>query len=139
MASATLSAPEKRPFLSDGMPTVLAMAAVLLVVHCIFNNRYDYFRDEFDYLACAQHLGWGYVDQPPLIPWLTRLSLVTLGDSLRAIRFMPALAMSLTVVFTAVITRELGGRAFALICSAASVVASPFYLNNGAMVTTNYL
>src|SRR6266436_6318906 len=139
MATTSISAPDKRPFLSDGMPVVLAMAAALLVLHIIFNNRYDYFRDEFDYLACAQHLAWGYVDQPPLIPWLTRLSLITLGGSLRAIRFLPTLAMSLTVVFTAVITRELGGRAFALICSAASVVASPFYLNNGAMVTTNYL
>jgi len=139
MASATLSAPEKRPFLSDGMPTVLAMAAVLLVVHCIFNNRYDYFRDEFDYLACAQHLGWGYVDQPPLIPWLTRLSLVTLGDSLRAIRFIPALAISGVAVLTATITRELGGRAFALICAAAAVVASPVYLNAGSLLTTNCL
>ena len=139
MASATLSAPEKRPFLSDGMPTVLAMAAVLLVVHCIFNNRYDYFRDEFDYLACAQHLGWGYVDQPPLIPWLTRLSLVTLGDSLRAIRFIPALAISGVAVLTAIITRELGGRAFALICAAAAVVASPVYLNAGSLLTTNCL
>src|SRR6266478_6951617 len=139
MAATPISAPDKPRFLSDGMPVVIAMAAALLVIHIIFNNRYDYFRDEFDYLACAKHLAWGYVDQPPLIPWLTRLSLMILGDSLRAIRFLPALAMSLTVVFTAVITRELGGRAFALICSAASVVASPFYLNNGAMVTTNYL
>lgn len=139
MATTTVSAPEKRPFLSDGMPVVLAMSAALLVLHCIFNNRYDYFRDEFDYLACARHLAWGYVDQPPLIPFLTRLSLMTLGDSLRAIRFLPALAMSLTVVFTAVITREFGGRTFALICAATGAVASPIYLNDGSMVTTNYL
>jgi hypothetical protein len=139
MATTTLSAPERRPFLSDGMPVVLAMSAALLIVHCLFNHRYDYFRDEFDYLACAKHLAWGYVDQPPLVPWLTRFTLVTLGGSLRAIRFLPALVMSLTVVFTAVITRELGGRAFALICAAATVVASPVYLSDGSLVTTNYL
>jgi len=129
----------KRSFLSEGMPAVLAMAAALLVVHCIFNNRYDYFRDEFNYLACARHLGWGYVDQPPLIPWLTRLSLMTLGGSLRAIRFLPALFMSLTVVLTAQMARELGGRAFALICSAAAVIAAPIYLNDGSLLTTNCL
>ena len=56
--STTISAPEKRPFLSDGMAVVLAMSAALLVIHCIFNNRYDYFRDEFDYLACAKHLAF---------------------------------------------------------------------------------
>jgi 4-amino-4-deoxy-L-arabinose transferase-like glycosyltransferase len=130
---------EKRPFLADGMAIVLAMAAALLVIHCIFNNRYDYFRDEFNYLACARHLGWGYVDQPPLIPWLARLSLSTLGDSLRAIRFLPALFMSLTVVLTAQIVRELGGRAFALICAAATTIASPVYLNDGSLLTTNCL
>jgi hypothetical protein len=139
MASTIVSARETRPFLSDGMPTVLTMAAALLVVHCIFNNRYDYFRDEFDYLACAKHLAWGYVDQPPIIPWLTRVSLIALGGSLRAIRFLPALAMSGTVVITAIIARELGGRAFALICASAAVVASPVYLNAGSMLTTNCL
>ena len=131
--------PEKRSFLAVGMPIVLAMAAALLVIHCIFNNRYDFFRDEFNYLACARHLGWGYVDQPPLIPWLARLSLGTLGDSLRAIRFLPALFMSLTVVLTAQIAGELGGRAFALICAAAATIASPVYLNDGSMLTTNCL
>ena len=131
--------PEKRPLLTNGMPVVLAMAGALLVIHIVFNIRYDFFRDEFNYLACAHHLGWGYVDQPPLIPWLARLSLITLGDSLRAIRFLPALFMSLTVILAAQIARELRGRAFALICAAAATIASPFYLNNGSMLTTNCL
>jgi len=121
------------------MLAVVVISAALLVLHCIFNNRYDYFRDEFNYLACAKHLAWGYVDQPPLIPWLARVSLITLGDSLRAIRFLPALFMSLTVVLTAEIARELGGRAFALICAAAAVIAAPIYLNDGSMLTTNCL
>jgi hypothetical protein len=139
MSTTTSSARKQHTFLSDGMPVILAMAAALLIIHCIFNNRYDYFRDEFDYLACARHPAFGYVDQPPLIPWLTRLTLMTIGSSLRAIRFLPALAMSLTVILTAIITRILGGRAFALICAAVCVVASPIYLNDGSMVTTNYL
>jgi len=40
----------------------LGHGRALLLIHCIFNNRYDYFRDESDYLACAKHLAWGYVD-----------------------------------------------------------------------------
>jgi len=136
---ATTGRPQNTPFLSDGMPGVLAMSAALLILHSYLNNRYDFFRDEFNYLACARHLDWGYVDQPPLIPWLARLSLATLGDSLRAIRFLPALFMSLTVLLTAQIAREVGGRAFALICAAAAVIAAPSYLNDGAMLTTNCL
>jgi hypothetical protein len=30
-------------------------------------TRYGYFRDAFYYLACSEHLAWGYVDQPPLV------------------------------------------------------------------------
>ena len=142
MATTTsgVSAPTStKRFLSDGMPVVIAMAAALLIIHWIFNNRYDYFRDEFDYLACAKHLAWGYVDQPPLIPFLLRLTLASIGSSLRAIRFLPALAMSATVVLTAVIARVLGGRAFAVICAATAVIAAPIYLNDGSLLTTNYL
>src|SRR5215470_6844345 len=135
--STTISAPEKGPVLTDGMPAVLAMAAALLIVHCIFNNRYDYFRDEFDYLACARHVAWGYVDQPPLIPWLARVSLVTLGESLRAIRFLPALWMSLAVILTAQMAPELGGTTFALLCAASAVIAAPIYLSERSLLTTN--
>ena len=61
-------------------------------MHLYFNNRYGYFRDEFDYMACGDHLAWGYVDHPPLIPFLIKICRLVLGDSLRSIRFIPALA-----------------------------------------------
>ncbi len=81
-------------FLSNGMLVVLAIALAKFLLHCYFNNRYGYFRDEFDYMSCGDHLAWGYVDQPPLIPFLIRVSRAVLGDSLRAVRFLPALASS---------------------------------------------
>jgi 4-amino-4-deoxy-L-arabinose transferase-like glycosyltransferase len=109
------------------------------VLHCVFNNRYGYFRDEFDYLACGDHLAWGYVDQPPLLPFLVRISRVVLGDSLRSIRFLPALATSAVVVLTALIAREFGGRRFALVLSAVAVLIAPVYLSGGSLLTTNSL
>jgi Dolichyl-phosphate-mannose-protein mannosyltransferase len=134
--SAPDSLPDRR-WLSGGMALVVLLAAVKLVIHCYYNNRYDFFRDEFDYLACARHLAWGYVDQPPLVPFLARLSLVALGDSLRAIRFLPALAMSATVVLTAMIARQLAGRASALILAAAAVAVAPVYLAGASLLLTN--
>src|SRR5881397_1591635 len=81
-------------FLAGGMMIVVAIALAKLILHCIFNNRYGYFRDEFDYMSCGDHLAWGYVDQPPLLPFLVRISRMVLGESLRSIRFLPALAIS---------------------------------------------
>jgi Dolichyl-phosphate-mannose-protein mannosyltransferase len=126
-------------FFTGGMLIVLAIAFVKLVLHCVFNNRYGYFRDEFDYLACGDHLAWGYVDQPPLLPFLVRVSRVVIGDSLRSIRFLPALATSAAVVLTALIAREFGGRRFALVLSAVAVLIAPVYLSGGSLLTTNSL
>ena len=36
-------------FFTGGMLIVLAIAFVKLLLHCVFNNRYGYFRDEFDF------------------------------------------------------------------------------------------
>jgi hypothetical protein len=128
-----------RRLLSGGTAAVLLIALGKLILHCVFNSRYGYFRDEFDYLACATHPAWGYVDQPPLIPMLTKLSVWILGDSLRAIRFFPALASSALVVLAALIARELGGRRFALILTAVCILIAPMYLSDGSLLTTNYL
>jgi hypothetical protein len=130
---------QEHSFLEDGMPIVLFLAFANFLLHFYFNNRYGYFRDEFDYMACGDHLAWGYVDHPPLIPFLVKLSRMILGDSLRSIRFVPALATSATVVLTAMIARELGGRRFAMALSALSFIIVPIYLSDGSLLTTNCL
>jgi hypothetical protein len=133
------SDPGRRRLFANGMAVIWALALAKLVFHIYFNNHYGYFRDEFDYMSCGDHLQWGYVDQPPLIPFLIHLSRAVLGDSLRAIRFIPALASSLLVVQSAVLARELGGRRYALLLSAICVVISPQYLSNGSLLGTNCL
>ena len=142
MASATSPTTANREspsFLPSTMAIIWAIALAKLVFHIYFNNRYGYFRDEFDYMSCGDHLQWGYVDQPPLIPFLIHLCRAVLGDSLRSIRFIPALASSLLVVQTAVLARELGGRRFAVLLSAICAVVIPQYLSNGSLLGTNCL
>ena len=143
MTETSLPAPTRgskdQSFLASGMLIVAAIALAKFAFHCYFNNRYDYFRDEFDYLACGNHPAWGYVDQPPLIPFLIHIWRAIGGDSLRSIRFIPALASSLLVVQTAVLAREFGGRRFALLLSAVTVVVAPQYLSNGSLLGTNCL
>ncbi len=76
---------------SGGMTATACIAAFSFVLHMVFNNRYGYFRDEFDYIICGRHLAWGYVDQPPLLPVLSRIFLAIFGESLRSVRLLPAL------------------------------------------------
>jgi len=143
MDSAVVTQPDLRrdrqSLAGTGMAVIWAIALANLLFHIYFNNRYGYFRDEFDYMSCGNHLAWGYVDQPPLIPFLIRVCRAVLGDSLRSIRFIPALASSLLIVQTAAIARELGGRRYAILLGAICVLIAPQYLSNGGLLTTNCL
>jgi len=130
---------EHASYISTGMAMIWAIAIAVLLFHIYFNNRYGYFRDEFDYMSCGDHLQWGYVDQPPLIPFLIHICRAVFGDSLRSIRLIPAIASSLLVVQAAAIARELGGKRFALLLSAICVVVAPQYLSNGSLLGTNSL
>src|SRR5260370_36485427 len=130
---------QRSSFLADGMLVVLLLALANFLLHLYFNNRYGYFRDEFNYMACGDHLAWGYVDHPTMIPFLISLSRRLLGDSLRSIRFIPALASSLLIVQTAAIARQLGGPRYALLLSAVCALIAPQSLSNGSLLGTNCL
>lgn len=45
---------------------LFCLAGVRVLLWLFTSGRYGYFRDEFYYFACAEHLAWGYVDHPPL-------------------------------------------------------------------------
>jgi 4-amino-4-deoxy-L-arabinose transferase-like glycosyltransferase len=107
---------------------VAAIAVFKLLLHLYAGRHYGCFIDELYYLACAGHLSWGYVDQPPLIAWIAKIARVLLGDSLPAIRFLPALAGAAKVLLAGLIARELGGRRFAQGLAALSILVAPGFL-----------
>src|SRR5713226_4902439 len=119
------------------LAVVAGLSIFLFLLHMLFNGRYGYFVDELYYLACSHHLAWGYVDQPPLIAVATWLERVTLGDSLHALRFLPALAAGLKVLLTGLIARELGARAYAQVLACVAVIAAPLYLGFDNLLTMN--
>jgi 4-amino-4-deoxy-L-arabinose transferase-like glycosyltransferase len=107
---------------------LLALAAAAFLVHLPGIPHYGYFRDELYYLACTQHLAWGYVDQPPLsLAWLW-LVRHTLGDSLFAIRVTPALIHGAVVYLTGRLAREMGGGREAQGLAALAALAAPVFL-----------
>jgi hypothetical protein len=110
----------------SGAVYALAIAAVAL--HVAFSGRYGFFRDELYYAACGQRLAWGYVDHAPLAPFLARLSRALLGDSLLALRFLPALAASAKVLLGGWLAREMSGGKYAQFLAAFCVLLAPIYL-----------
>jgi len=107
---------------------LLAAFSVCLQLLPLLNAEYGYFRDELYYMACAKRLAFGYVDHPPLAPFVLRLVLITLGGSVLAIRLLPALAGAATVFLTGSIARRLGGGTFAQSLAALAMAVAPGFL-----------
>jgi 4-amino-4-deoxy-L-arabinose transferase-like glycosyltransferase len=116
---------------------IAVFSTAALLVHLLTNARYGYFRDELYYLACARHLDFGYVDQPPLSILLLRLSQLFLGDSIFAIRLLPALAGAAIVALTGLIVREMGGQTWAVALACAATLSALFYLAVGNFFSMN--
>src|SRR5437870_5496544 len=113
------------------------IAAVSVAVQLFCINQYGYFRDELYYLACSEHLDWGYVDQPPLIAVITWLERHLFGDSLPAIRILPVPAGAALIFLTGLIARRLGGSVGAQAVAALCAFVAPVYLAGAHLLTMN--
>jgi len=114
---------------------ILAITGTLL--HFLFNRQYGFFRDELYYAACGEHPAWGYVDHSPLAPWASYLSRALLGDSLFALRFLPALASAAKIFLGGWIAREIGGGKFAQFFASFTVLCAPIYLTFDNFLSMN--
>ncbi|HEY1429636.1 MAG TPA: glycosyltransferase family 39 protein [Candidatus Tumulicola sp.] len=116
-----------------------AAAAILtLLLHVAFNHRYGYYRDELYFIDCARHLSWGYVDQPPLAPFVAWLS-APFGYAVWALRLLPGVAAAANVWIACAIVRRLGGGIFAELLAAIGAALSPGLLGLGYGLSTEFL
>ena len=111
--------------------------AVLLVLLAVA-PAYGFHRDELYFVLAGRHPDWGYVDQPPLTPLLSGLSVGLFGLSPLAVRTAPAIAAAAVIVLTAAIARQLGASRAGQVL-AALVLAVSGWLGAGHLdVTVTY-
>jgi hypothetical protein len=114
--------------LSSSTLIIILGAVAKFALHLLTGTKYGYFADELYTIALSKHLAFGYVDLPPLVPLLAALSRMLFGESLTAWHILPALAGAVTLVFVCLITKEFGGRLFAVILSALGFLIVPVWL-----------
>jgi hypothetical protein len=78
----------------------------------------------------GRHLRLWRMDFPPAIALISESVRATLGDSILALRLVPALAGTAVLVLAALIARELGGGRWAQGLAALGVLASPLFLRS---------
>jgi hypothetical protein len=118
---------------------LLLLPLTKLLLH-FWNNwqgGYGIFRDELYFIACGEHLAWGYVDQPPMIAAVAALTRALLGDSLFALRFFPAVAGAAVVLVTGLIARELGAGRFGRLLAQLAALVAPVFLAIHTILSMN--
>jgi 4-amino-4-deoxy-L-arabinose transferase-like glycosyltransferase len=105
---------------------------LLLTIVVVFaSQQYGFHRDELAFLDNGQHLAWGYVEYPPLAPFLAHIALALFGLSLVGIRLFPIAAVCLVLLLTGLMARELGGSRRAQIVAGLAAVTAPVLLFDG--------
>jgi Dolichyl-phosphate-mannose-protein mannosyltransferase len=120
---------------SDRVPLLAwVIGAVFVAVELAVSGRYGFQQDELYFIVAGHHLAFGYVDQPPLAPLLTRVTDI-LGVSPTAIRVIPALAGGAVVIMAARLAALFGagrlGRVFAALTMAcAPIIIGAVHVGN---------
>lgn len=122
--------------LMSGPALVAYVAGATLLLHLLTATSYGIFRDELYYLACSEHLSWGYVDQPPLIALIAWFARHAFGPSLVGLRLLPAIAQAALVLLTGKLAREMGGGRTAQVLASLGTFA-PIYLILDHWLTMN--
>ncbi len=115
---------------------VLGVAGAFVALELALSARYGMHRDELYFLACARHLSWGFVDQPPFVPAVAWLTTHLVGTSVVGLRTLPALAGGAAVVLTSMMARELGGARKAQLIAAIAAATSPQVLATFHLLST---
>ncbi|MFZ6031644.1 MAG: ArnT family glycosyltransferase [Chloroflexota bacterium] len=122
-------------FFTGDIAILFYIALAKFLIHALLSQQYGYFIDEFYYIAASKRLAFGYVDFPPFIAVLTALVRATLGESLAALRLLPALAGSVAVFVTGLMARQLGGRRSAQVLAALCSLTAGVFLSVNSMLS----
>ena len=128
--------------LSEALRLAVLFAAIKFVLHLITTAYtahlgYGIFRDEFYYIACGQHLAWGYVDHGPIVALQARLATALFGHSISGLRLFAALAGAARVFLTGLIAWSLNGRRPAQSLAMLCVLIAPQYLGGDSYLSMN--
>ncbi len=114
--------------LSSPLAVLIYLSLLKLLFPLLTSADFEFHRDEFLYMAMGDHPALGYLEVPPFIAMVAKLTKILLGESLYAMRFFPSLAGVFTLLLTGLIAKEFGGGSFAQIFSAVAYLLALVYL-----------
>ena len=118
-------------FLRDKLPAERAVVVFFVLAKlalCLYPFEYGYFRDELYYIALSDNLDFGYIDVPPIVPFLLAVVRHLIGTSYFSLHLLPAISGALVVYLVSLMVRKMGGGFNALLLALTCVTLAPIYL-----------
>ncbi len=113
---------------------VLSTLGQIMIQHA----GYGIFRDELYFIVCGRHLAWGYVDQPPVIPLVARISELLFGlHSLALFRTFASLAGAAEVAITGLLAWRMGGSRWAQALAMTGILLAPMAIGASETFSTS--
>lgn len=108
------------------------LASIKILIHVIVNSNsiFGLHRDEYLYLAEGDHLAWGFMEVPPLTPFIGWVTKGLLGSSEVAVRFPTALLGAISILVIGMMVREMGGKRIAQAVAGIGFLLSPVFLGS---------
>jgi hypothetical protein len=123
-------------FISEN--AIIGYLFIFKILFHLLHPEYGYFRDEFFYIAISDQFSFGNLDVLPLTPLLLKLFTTIFGYSIKSLHFASSLCGAFSLLLACLITRELGGKKYAILLTGLFVLFSGFLIF-GAIFTYDSL
>ena len=125
---------KESPWYRRDITWLAGLAILKVLIHLPVLTRYGYHHDELYFIACGRHPAFGYVDHPPLVPWIAGLMTSVFGESLFALRILATLSTAASVLMVGLLAKKLGGGRFAQVTACLGMIVAPVFLRTGNML-----
>jgi hypothetical protein len=118
---------------------VLLAPILLFLLHAVAYRSYGIFRDEFYYFICGLRPAWGYIDQPPLVAWISYLLSHLFAQDLSLYRFWSFTVAAAHLALVLLWVRQRQGGLLAQTLVAVALIMSPLRLGLDHFFSMNSL
>ena len=98
-----------------------------IAIHLLL-PEYGLHRDEYFYIAIGDQFSLHNLDVPPLTPLFLKLFTTLFGYSIKSVHFASALCGAVSLLFACLITRDLGGKKYAVLLTGLLFLFSGFLI-----------
>ncbi len=113
------------PYPSPETSVILIFVCATVALHLLL-PEYGYHRDELYYVAIGDNWSFQNFDMLPLGPLYLRLFTFLFGHSIRVVHLASSLCTGLTIMVSCLITKEFGGRIYAILLTGTLLTFSSF-------------